>query len=109
MIFLRSICRIVLNDENKKDTKHMHVTNGKTFAVKVGSAGIIKRMNPIPPSLRSTPAKRILPAVGAATWASGNQRCTGIRGIFTEKTAKKPHPKRLCLSRLRTLSRIQRI
>jgi len=64
----------VLKDENRKDTKHIHVTNGKTFAVMVGRAGIIKRIKPIPPNLSNTPAKRILPAVGAATWASGNQR-----------------------------------
>ena len=32
-----------------------------------------------------TPAKRIDPAVGASTWASGNQVCQGTEGILTAK------------------------
>ena len=58
---------MVLKEENKKETKHIQHTKGKTFAVKVGNAVIIKRINPIPPSFNNTPASKILPAVGAAT------------------------------------------
>jgi len=75
--------------------------------VNVGKAGIMNRINPIPPSLSKTPARRILPAVGAATWASGSHKWTGIRGIFTENTAKKPHPSKFCRSKLKILSRMQ--
>ncbi len=37
------------------------------------------------PSLRSTPARTTLPAVGASTWASGSQVWTGTSGVLTAK------------------------
>ena len=63
---------MVLNVENENETKHTQLSNGKTLAVKAGEAGILKRINPIPPSVSQTPARRTLPAAGAATRASGN-------------------------------------
>jgi len=70
----------------------MQQTNGKMATVKVGKIGIMNRIKPIPPNFNNTPANKTLPAVGAATWASGNHKCTGIKGIFTAKTKNKPHP-----------------
>ena len=37
------------------------------------------------------------PAVGASTWASGNQVCTGHIGIFTAKDAKKASHSQVCM------------
>jgi hypothetical protein len=65
---------MVLKEENKNDTRHIQHTNGNTLAVNVGKAGIMKRINPIPPNFNKTPASKILPAVGAATCASGNHK-----------------------------------
>lgn len=83
----------MLNVENKKDAKHIQQTKGKIAAVNVGNIGIIKRIKPIPPSFNKTPANKTLPAVGAATCASGNHKWTGIKGILTAKTKNKPQPK----------------
>lgn len=41
------------------------------------------RIIPYPPSLSSTAARTIDPAIGASTCALGNQRCKPYRGIFT--------------------------
>ena len=38
------------------------------------------------------------PAVGACTWASGSQVCTGHIGIFTAKLAKKASHSQVCAS-----------
>jgi len=53
----------------------------------------MNRRKPIPPSLSNTPANNTLPAVGAATCASGNHKCTGIKGILMANTANIPQPK----------------
>ena len=37
------------------------------------------------------------PAVGASTWASGSQVCTGHMGIFTAKEAKKASQSQVCI------------
>ena len=37
------------------------------------------------------------PAVGASTWASGSQVCTGHIGIFTAKEAKKASHSQVCI------------
>ena len=37
------------------------------------------------------------PAVGACTWASGNQVCTGHIGIFTANEAKKAKNNSVCI------------
>ena len=39
------------------------------------------------------------PAVGASTWASGSQVCTGHIGIFTANEAKKAIHSQGCMSR----------
>jgi hypothetical protein len=36
------------------------------------------------------------PAVGASTWASGSQVCTGHIGIFTANEAKKASHSQVC-------------
>ncbi len=36
------------------------------------------------------------PAVGASTWASGSQVCTGHIGTFTAKEAKKASHSQVC-------------
>ena len=42
-------------------------------------------MIPYPPIFSKRPARTIDPSVGARTWASGNQRCSGKLGSFTIK------------------------
>src|SRR5229473_1337741 len=42
------------------------------------------------------PARMTEPAVGASTWASGNQVCTGHIGIFTAKEAKNASHAQVC-------------
>ena len=42
------------------------------------------------------PARITEPAVGASTWASGSQVCTGHIGIFTAKEAKKASHSQVC-------------
>ena len=37
------------------------------------------------------------PAVGASTWASGSQVCTGHMGSFTAKEAKKANHSHFCM------------
>jgi hypothetical protein len=37
------------------------------------------------------------PAVGASTWASGSQVCTGHIGILTAKLAKKASHSQVCM------------
>lgn len=43
------------------------------------------RRSPYPPNLRRTPAKIILPATGASTWALGSHKWVTYIGIFTRK------------------------
>ena len=43
------------------------------------------------------PANMTDPAVGASTWASGSQVCTGHIGIFTAKEAKKASHNQVCI------------
>lgn len=43
------------------------------------------RISPYLPSLRRIPAKIILPATGASTWALGSHRWNINIGIFTKK------------------------
>src|ERR1700752_2320159 len=44
-------------------------------------------MKPYVPSFSRMPARMTEPAVGASTWASGSQVCTGHIGSFTAKEA----------------------
>jgi len=43
------------------------------------------RIKPTPPSFKRTPARIILPAVGASTWAIGSHKCNPYTGSFTIK------------------------
>src|SRR3954469_4663237 len=69
---------------------------GMNWAEPSGNIGSEKRMKPYPPSFRSTPARITEPAVGAWTWASGNQVCTGHIGSFTAKLARKARNSHFC-------------
>ena len=48
---------------------------------------------PYKPNFNKTPANIIDPPVGASTWASGNQLCTGYIGTFTAKATKNKNHK----------------
>src|SRR3954468_10160975 len=61
-----------------------------------GNIGSEKRRKPYPPSFRRIAARITEPAVGASTWASGNQVCTGHIGIFTAKDAKNASHAHFC-------------
>ncbi len=54
-----------------------------------GKNGRQKRRMPYPPIFSSTPARITEPAVGASTWASGSQVCTGNIGTLMAKATKK--------------------
>ena len=65
----------------------------ETLAV-VGESGSGKSVTailrkPYAPIFSITPANNIEPAVGAWTWASGSQVCTGTLGIFVAKPMSK--------------------
>ena len=36
--------------------------------------------------------------LGASTWATGNQPCSGSSGIFTPKPMSRPRKSRICVS-----------
>ena len=48
-----------------------------------GKSGSRNRKNPYVPIFRSTAARTTDPGVGASTWASGSQVCSGKTGTFT--------------------------
>src|ERR1700750_644038 len=64
-----------------------------------GNIGSEERRKPEPPIFRRIAARITEPAVGASTWASGNQVCTGHIGIFTAKDAKKASHAQVCNER----------
>src|SRR5471030_3206323 len=64
-------------------------TSGVNIWLASGNIGSEKRRKPYPPIFRRMPARITEPAVGASTWASGSQVCTGHIGIFTANEAKK--------------------
>src|SRR6478672_5510238 len=74
-------------------------TNGAKSAEACGNIGNEKRRNPYPPILSRIAARTTEPAVGASTWASGSQVCTGHIGIFTANEAKKAIQSHGCISR----------
>src|SRR3990172_12604976 len=47
-----------------------------------GSIWTLNRRRPYPPSFRRIPARITDPPVGASTWASGSQVCSGHVGSF---------------------------
>src|SRR3954468_10866314 len=64
-----------------------------------GNIGSEKRRKPYPPIFNRIAARITEPAVGASTWASGNQVCTGHIGIFTAKDAKNASHSHVCNER----------
>ena len=71
-------------------------TSGRNISDAIGNIGTLNRMKPYPPSFSRMPARMTEPAVGACTWASGSQVCTGHIGIFTANEAKKASHKSGC-------------
>ena len=59
------------------------IRKGYSMNVVIGSSMTVMRSIPYPPSLSSTAASTMEPAMGASTWAFGSQRCSLHRGIFT--------------------------
>src|SRR5918992_6010528 len=72
--------------------------NGAKSAEACGNIGSEKRRKPYPPIFRRIAARMTEPAVGASTWASGSQVCTGHIGIFTAKDAKNANHSQGCMS-----------
>src|SRR5689334_23958718 len=72
--------------------------SGANSAEASGNIGIEKRRKQYPPIFRRMPARITEPAVGASTWASGSQVCTGHIGSFTAKEAKNANHNQLCIS-----------
>ena len=50
-----------------------------------GLRSVVIRIMPYPSSFSKIAARTIEPAIGASTWALGNQRCKPYSGIFTIK------------------------
>src|SRR5260221_12808715 len=61
-----------------------------------GNIGSEKRRKPYPPIFNRMPARITEPAVGASTWASGSQVCTGHIGNLTAKEAKNANQAQVC-------------
>ena len=59
------------------------------FAVAFGKNGRTKRRKPYVPIFSMTPARMIEPPVGASTWASGSQVCSGKSGTLMAKARAK--------------------
>src|SRR3990170_252953 len=72
-------------------------TSGANISEAIGNIGKEKRRKPYPPILSRMAARITEPAVGASTWASGSQVCTGHIGIFTAKEAKKASHSQVCI------------
>src|SRR5580658_1934789 len=70
--------------------------SGVNWTLAAGNIGSEKRRKPYPPIFKRMPARITEPAVGASTWASGSQVCTGHIGIFTAKEAKKASQSQVC-------------
>src|ERR1700757_5212983 len=62
-----------------------------------GNIGSENRKNPYPPILSRIAARMTDPAVGASTWASGSQVCTGHIGSLTANDAKKASHNHVCM------------
>src|SRR6185436_16292049 len=61
---------------------------GAKYAVALGKIGRLNRRNPYVPIFRSTAARITEPAVGASTWASGNQVWNGNIGTLMANPTK---------------------
>lgn len=64
--------------------KEMEIKKGNMYEELCGDISTI-RNRPYPPSFSRTPARIILPATGASTWALGSHRWVIYIGIFTRK------------------------
>ena len=64
-------------------------TNGAKYAVPCGKRTTANRTSPYVPSLSLRTASRTDPTVGASTWASGSQICSGNSGILAAQAIKK--------------------
>jgi len=60
----------------------IHAIHGAHTSSAFGNIGMAKRMKPYEPIFSSTAARMTDPAVGASTWASGSQVCTGHIGTL---------------------------
>src|SRR6266536_2293832 len=72
-------------------------TSGAKSCEAPGNIGSEKRRKPYPPIFRRMAARITEPAVGASTWASGSQVCTGHIGSFTANEAKKASHNQVCI------------
>src|SRR5881396_92710 len=61
---------------------------GETLTVALGRIGRLNRRKPYVPIFRRTAARITEPAVGASTWASGNQVWNGNIGTLIAKPTK---------------------
>ena len=57
--------------------------NGVKYSEAIGNIGSENLKKPYPAIFKSIAARITEPAVGASTWASGNQVCTGHIGVLT--------------------------
>lgn len=62
-----------------------NMMNGYAINSVVGFRNIVIRNIPYPPSFSRMAARTMEPAIGASTWAFGNQRWRPYSGIFTIK------------------------
>src|ERR1043166_8188469 len=62
-----------------------------------GNIGSENRRKPYPPIFNRIAARMTEPAVGASTWASGSQVCTGHMGSFTANDAKNASQSHFCM------------
>src|ERR1700732_4139262 len=73
-------------------------TSGANISDAAGNMGSEKRRKPYPPIFKRMAARMTEPAVGASTWASGSQVCTGHMGSFTANEAKKASHSHFCMA-----------
>ena len=65
-----------------------------------GVIGSEKRKKPYPPIFSMMAASTTEPPVGASTWASGNQVCTGHIGTLTANAVKNARKMKVCSVRV---------
>src|SRR6201987_4553988 len=72
-----------------------NITGAKSWDA-TGNIGSENRKNPYPPILSRIAARMTDPAVGASTWASGSQVCTGHIGSLTANDARNANQAHFC-------------
>lgn len=83
-----SVCRIAVLDVYTTATTALVYTLGVKYTLALGNLLLSTRIIPYVPNFNKIPALITDPPVGASTWASGNQICTGTIGTFTANEAK---------------------